>query len=103
MFNTIKILHLFFIWNIFKILHQIADQLRSHLCYPETAQSSASLLHAHESCSALWTVSSGSLVTFSLLRVHGCRPLCIIEFGLVGAGGAMTSQLEGNFLYLKYE
>jgi hypothetical protein len=103
MFNTIKILHLFSIPNIFRILRQIADQPRSYLCYPEMALSSTSLLHVHEPRSALWTFSSGSLVTFSILRIHGCRPLRAIEFGLVEAGDAMTNQLEGIFLYLKYE
>ena len=82
---------------------QLADQSRSHPCYPEAALSSTSLLHMYESHSALWTVSSGSLATLSLLRVHGCRPLRAIEFGLVGAGDVMTNQLQENFSYLKYE
>jgi hypothetical protein len=64
--------------SVFKILHSFSIMLdsstsqRSNSRHPETALTSTLLLHVHESRSALWTVSRGSLATLSLLRVHGC-------------------------------
>ena len=104
MLNIFKILQPFSMRNILKLFStRLADQPRSHSRYPEAALSSTSLLHVHEPRSALRIVSSGSLAAFSLLRVHGCRPLRTIEFRLVRAGDAMTNQLEGCYSYLKYE